>query len=178
MLLIYTVSRIPQLQDLIARNIGNPQVKEKTLRVVAGQSVKDGLTAKQEAFAQAVATGKTLSDAYRSAYSTENMKDSSVWTEASKLMDVPKVAQRVNSVQRAMEEKSLLDHARLKRLVLERLHEEATNAPSDSARIRALELLGKSIAMFTDRVEQDDQTKSSAELEKELAARLKDLLTG
>jgi len=153
-------------------------MKEERLKVVAGQSVKDGLTAKQEAFAQEVASGKTLSEAYRSAYSTENMKDSSVWTEASKLMDVPKVAQRVSHVQRAREEKSLLDHARLKRLVLERLHDEAMNAPSDSARIRALELLGKSIAMFTDRVEQDEVSRTSADIEKELADRLRELASG
>ena len=55
---------------------------------------------------------------------------------------------------------------------MERLHGEAINAESDSARIRALELLGKSIAMFTDRVEQDDQSRTASEIEKELMKRL------
>ena len=147
-------------------------MEETRLQVVAGQSVKGGLTAKQEAFAQGVAKGGTLSDAYRSAYDCENMKDSSVWTEASKLMDHPQVVQRVNSLQKAQEDKTLHDHARLKRLVLEQLHREAMTADSDSARIRALELLGKSIAMFTDRVEQDESPRSSAEIERELVERL------
>jgi hypothetical protein len=68
-----------------------------------------------------------------------------------------------------------LDHARLKRLVLEKLHKEATTAESDSARIRALELLGKSIAMFTDKVEQETTHKSAKEIEEELIARLSSL---
>lgn len=150
-------------------------MEEKRLKVVAGQSVKEGLTAKQEAFAQAVARGSTLAEAYRSAYDAENMKDSTVWSEASTMMSRPKVAERVEAIQKAKEERTLLDHARLKRLVLERLHDEAMNAPSDSSRIRALELLGKSIAMFTDRVEQDDQSRTSADIEQELADRLREL---
>ena len=150
-------------------------VEDTRLQVVAGQSVKGGLTAKQEAFAQGVAQGKTLSEAYRNAYDCESMKDASIWTEASKLMDNPKVIHRVNGLQQAQEERTLHDQARLKRLVLERLHQEATNAESDSARIRALELLGKSIAMFTDRVEQDDTQRSSEDIEKELVEKLKRL---
>jgi hypothetical protein len=81
----------------------------------------------------------------------------------------------VHSIQKAQEEKSLHDHARLKRLVLEQLHTEAMTAESDSARIRALELLGKSIAMFTDRVEQDEKQRSSGEIEAELMAKLDEL---
>ena len=62
------------------------------LQVVAGQSVKGGLTAKQEAFAQGVAQGKTLSEAYRLAYDCQRMKDASIWTEASQLMDNPRLS--------------------------------------------------------------------------------------
>ena len=150
-------------------------MEEKRLQVVAGQSVKGGLTAKQEAFAQGVASGLTLADAYRQSYNAENMKEASIYTEASLLMDNPKIAQRVGGIQQAREDRTLHDSARLRRLVLERLHQEATEAESDSARIRALELLGKSIAMFTDRVEQEEGVRSSTDLEQELIARLKSL---
>lgn len=150
-------------------------MSDTRLQVVAGQSVKGGLTSKQESFAQAVADGKTLSDAYRASYDAENMKDSTIWTEASQLMDNPKVSTRVLAIQQAREDRTLHDSARLKRLVLERLHAEATEAQSDAARIRALELLGKSIAMFTDRVEQEEGVRSSEDLEQELIARLERL---
>jgi len=150
-------------------------MQETKLQVVAGQSVKNGLTAKQEAFAQGVAKGLTLADAYRQAYDAENMKEASIYNEASRLMDHPQISQRVNGLVKAQEERTLHDHARLKRLVLERLHQEATNAESDSARIRALELLGKSIAMFTDKVEQESSEKSAKDLEQELISRLQAL---
>jgi len=147
-------------------------MQETKLQVVAGQSVKNGLTAKQEAFAQGVVKGLTLADAYRQAYDAENMKEASIYNEASRLMDHPQISQRVSGLIKAQEERTLHDHARLKRLVLERLHNEAMNADSDSARIRALELLGKSIAMFTDKVEQETSEKSAGELERELLERL------
>ena len=146
------------------------------MKLVAGQSVKDGLTAKQEAFAQEVAKGSTLADAYRRSYNAERMKDSSVWCNASKLMSDAKVAQRVEAIQQAMEQSSLHDTARLKRLVLERLHVEATNEDnSDASRVRSLELLGKTVAMFSDRVEQVETSRSASEIEQELLNRLAEL---
>ena len=146
------------------------------MKLVAGQSVRDGLTAKQEAFAQEVAKGSTLADAYRSAYDAERMKDSSVWTNASQLMSDTKVAQRVKAIQDAMEQSALHDQARLRRLVLERLHVEATKEEnSDASRVRSLELLGKTVAMFSDRVEQVESSRSASEIEQELINRLAEL---
>lgn len=65
------------------------------------------LTIKQEAFASAIANGKTQADAYRSAYNAENMKENSVWTNASKLMSDAKVAQRVEELRKGLEKKEL-----------------------------------------------------------------------
>ena len=57
------------------------------------------LTAKQEAFACAVASGMNQSDAYRSAFDVnETTKDSSVNVNASKLMADAKIAQRVKEI--------------------------------------------------------------------------------
>lgn len=65
------------------------------------------LTAKQEAFAQAIADGKTQADAYRSAYSAAKMKPETVWSKASQLMVDGKVAARVASLKVALESKGL-----------------------------------------------------------------------
>ena len=62
---------------------------------------------------------------------------------------------------------------------MKRLQEEADGADNASSRIRALELLGKSltVSMFTDRVEQAETSeRSSAEIEKDLKARLARLI--
>jgi len=61
--------------------------------------------------------------------------------------------------------------------VLKRLASEAEGADVAGARVRALELLGKSISMFSDRVEvEQDSDRSAAELEADLERRLRDLL--
>jgi hypothetical protein len=69
--------------------------------------VEKPLTAKQEAFAQAVADGMTQSDAYRQAYNAEKMSDKQVWEEASKLFSNPKVSQRVAQLRAKLEAKAL-----------------------------------------------------------------------
>lgn len=65
------------------------------------------MTAKQEAFAQAVADGMTLADAYRKAYPKQAMKDDVVWVRASELMKHGKVAVRVAELREALAEKQL-----------------------------------------------------------------------
>lgn len=54
------------------------------------------LTAKQEAFAVAVAKGMNASDAYRNAFDTKGMKPASVNREAKRLIDNPKIATRLD----------------------------------------------------------------------------------
>lgn len=56
------------------------------------------LTAKQESFAQAVASGMTQADAYRHAYDAENMGDNPVIVEASRLMSDPNISLRVKQL--------------------------------------------------------------------------------
>jgi len=53
------------------------------------------LTAKQEAFAQAIVSGMTQSDAYRTAYNAGKMKATSINVNASKLCADANIAQRV-----------------------------------------------------------------------------------
>ena len=65
------------------------------------------LTAKQEAFAQAIADGMTQADAYRTAYDAESMSDNAIYVEASKLIDNPNVAQRVKELKDALAERVL-----------------------------------------------------------------------
>ena len=62
------------------------------------------LTAKQEAFAQAVASGMNQSDAYRAAYDTARMKATSINVNASKMMADAKVSQRVEALRKPVVE--------------------------------------------------------------------------
>ena len=66
------------------------------------------LTAKQEAFCQAMATGRmTQADAYRSAYSAEGMKPKSVQERACVLAKHSKVAARIASLKQEVASKAL-----------------------------------------------------------------------
>ena len=65
------------------------------------------LTAKQEAFAQAIADGKNQSDAYRSAYNAGKMKAETVQQTACRLMTDRKVSARVDELREELANKSL-----------------------------------------------------------------------
>lgn len=64
------------------------------------------LTAKQENFCQAIASGMNQSDAYRSAYDAGNMKPETVQSKACLLMAEGKVRARVDSLKQSLSEKS------------------------------------------------------------------------
>ena len=148
--------------------------KPTHLRVVGKEQP---LTGKQEAFAKLVAGGAILSDAYRECYSADNMKNSTLWSEACRLAQNPKVSARIKDIQADMEADRRTIERRREEWVLKRLSEEADQADNASSRIRALELVGKTVGMFTDRIEQAETSERSAsEIEKDLKARLDRLI--
>jgi len=65
------------------------------------------LTAKQEAFAQGIADGLGQGDAYRMAYDAEGMKDSTVYSKASIMMNDGKIRARVDELKAMVVEKQL-----------------------------------------------------------------------
>jgi hypothetical protein len=65
------------------------------------------LTAKQEAYCQGIANGLGQADSYRAAYDAGDMKENSVYVQASKLMKNPKIAQRIAELRAGVQEKQL-----------------------------------------------------------------------
>jgi phage terminase small subunit len=68
-----------------------------------------GLTPQQEVFAQEVAKGKSLSEAYRAAYKAAKMKPETVNDSASKLMANPQITHRVRQLQAAAADRAELE---------------------------------------------------------------------
>lgn len=66
------------------------------------------LSAKKEKFVQCIIEGMSQSDAYRSAYNTNNMTDKSVWESASRLMNDIKVATRIQELRDLVAKKSIM----------------------------------------------------------------------
>lgn len=70
--------------------------------------MREGLTAKQEKFVQGIIDGMSQADAYRAAYSTRNMSDNAIYREASLLMSIPKISQRIKELRDSMMNDSIL----------------------------------------------------------------------
>ena len=132
------------------------------------------MTPKQQLFAQMVASGQPLSDAYRTAYVAKAMKASSIHVEASRIMKLKPVQKKVASLVAESDKQIVKDRIAKREEVLEeltRLMQEAQ--PSDTPKIRAAELLGKHHGIFAERVVIGPPEKTSDELAAEINQLLK-----
>ena len=141
----------------------------------------DDLTIKQRSFVNEIVKGKlgSYKEVYAKVYDVALTKGGKIpkWVEveASKLVANPKIAL---SIQKALERKevsSVASSLRTRNYVIEQLYKESRESDSDSARIRALELLGKSVAMFTDVTEQKE-TRDSVDIEQDIEEKISRLL--
>jgi phage terminase small subunit len=136
-----------------------------------------GLTLKQEKFAQEIVKGESQSSAYRAAYDCENASDSTVYSEASRLMDNPKVSSRISGLLKAQEEAMLRDTIRLRQHVIRRLVEESEDFAKGTAtsRVAATVALGKTnvVRLFTE-VDEGDKSKDVEDLERKLQDKLRE----
>ena len=130
------------------------------------------LTAKQNAFAVSIVDGIPATTAYRQVYDASGMKPESVWVESCRLATNPKVALRVSELRAEQEEERRMLRLSHAEAVLERLEHEALEAKTDSTRVRALELIGRHLGMFTDKVEITTQERSVEMIEQEIRDRL------
>ena len=139
------------------------------------------LTPKQEAFAQAVAGGQSYADAYRSAYSSKG-KHQTVHTEGSKLANDPKVAHRIEMItgqkHRAIARKAVTDRelvvGKLRRWTEDGI-DPATGEEPTPAQLQAAQLLGRTVALFTDKQVVEGAERSAEEVAAEIQRRLSDV---
>jgi hypothetical protein len=155
-----------------------PKAKPKRSngQVKGGASILTGLTDKQESFCVLVASGKNQSEAYRLAYDAEKMLPASIWREASVLLSNPKVAGRLAALNLEKEsQRRMMAVSRAER-VLQRLETLADSAQTESVRVRANELLGKTAGLFTDQIEvTSDNERSVDQIQAAITERLRRL---
>ena len=107
------------------------------------------LTAKQENFIELLAEGTSQSSAYRGAYDTQNMSDKTVWEEASRLRRHPKVSARILELENEKEDRQRLQAVSREERVLNELERIAFGDGPVASKLKAMELLGKHIGLFT-----------------------------
>ena len=145
-----------------------------TCKQQKGSGLKKKLTPKKLHFARCIASGMSQSDAYREAYTVRpSTTAASVHTCASRIATDVEVASRVQHLigmrERAVAASAVTDRER----VLSKLRGWMDEAePSDSVKVRAAELLGKSANLFATDINVNDQRKSSEGLAAEIEAML------
>jgi len=162
------------------------QDQDKVVPIRQGVAMKGqgknehGLTARQEAFAHLVAEGHTLSEAYRRAYRPPASAAATIQNKASATMRLDHVKARVDAIVAQNRVERSLDSAQMLEFVRNRLLLEAQNSASKPAdRLKALELIGKlsDVAAFRERiVEEQADTKSAVEMEREIKRKLEKIL--
>lgn len=109
------------------------------------------LTPKQEAFAQAVASGNTQADAYRQAFNATKMKAETIQQSASRLMADRKVSARVAELRKpVVEAVQITLEGHLKRLA--DLSDAAEKEGKYSAAVAAEVARGKASGLYVEKV--------------------------
>ena len=127
------------------------------------------LTPKQLHFCRCVASGMKQAAAYREAFDCQAGSLNKTQQEsASRLMSKPKIAARVDALVRQRERGMIASTLSDKESVLEVLRDKMRNADSDSNKLRAAELLGRTVGIFKADQDQDSKPQTTAELQAEL----------
>lgn len=128
------------------------------------------LTPKMRTFAKLVAEGCSPSESYRRAYNCSNSSNITVSSNACRLLKDSRISSIVKLARES--EDIVSDPAALRLYVMRHLLHHANTMKTESNQIRALELLGKTVGMFTDRVEAKveaiDPEQLRADLERHL----------
>ena len=98
-----------------------------------------------------------------------------VEVEASKLIANPKIALSLHKAIERKETSVTASSLRTRNYVIEQLYRESKESDSDASRVRALELLGKSVSLFSDVIE-ERKARDTDEIERDIETKLEQLL--
>lgn len=131
------------------------------------------LTAKQMAFCQAIIEGNTNREAYRIAYGNSTTDVRTASSNASKLLKDARIQRVIKAGQDMTIEHMVDDVVSAKRFVMGKLLSLCYNAQTESAQLRALELMGKASGAFTPIAQRDDSAVDAGVLKAEIAEHMR-----
>ena len=150
--------------------------KDKKSKVIGGD-----LTAKQMGFCRDIVfNDMTYIEAYRNNYNvSDNIKSNSLRAMASKLRADVNITLTVN---RLLEQKNSLhrmNEVKRSDLLLGKIEKMADDVNiTDSVRLKALEMLGKNMGLFTDIIKVDDKRdRTASEIETDLLTKLNSIIS-
>ena len=131
------------------------------------------LTAAQTKFMEGIVSGLSQRQAYREAYPNDSSNDACISANAAKLMKHPVVKQRLEDAWSETMENLADDANATKRFVLRSLLVLCKAGQTESTKLKALDLMGRSIGLWKDSQTIIAPAPSAAQLKKDLAGHLK-----
>ena len=131
------------------------------------------MTQAQERFCTLVIRGTTLRSSYRQAFCNSTASDASISASANKLMKDPRISKTVEDGWNETVEYLAEDVQASRRLVLRELLHLVKAGKQEGTKLKALELMGKTIGMFTQQEAVAKVEVSTEQLRKELSQHLK-----
>lgn len=130
------------------------------------------LTSKMQVFVNNILSGMSPAIAYKNAYNVRTDNHATIVASANKLMQ----DQRINTLLEALSEeyrRKVIDNAvSTREHVMAELFKHAQQAKQEGTKLKALELMGRAVGMFTDKVEQKVEEISTEKLKQELQSHL------
>jgi hypothetical protein len=130
-------------------------------------------TAKMLAFASYVLNGDAPREAYRKAYDCSGSADATIIARANELMRHSSITLLLEPLITAKKELVLANEIATRKHIMEELFKHSDNEETNvGARLRALELMGKAVGMFIDKVETKVEEINAEQLKQELESHL------
>ena len=156
--------------DIELQEVNEKGRKEKIMSealTVKGDSGKR-ITSSMRLFAQYLSEGLSKIDAYTKAYSPRTSSRATITANANTLCKDSRISMLLESLETKTMERIVDDQVAVRRYVMEQLHQHSINAKTTGDKLRALEMLGRSVALFTDKVETKTEAINADQLKKDL----------
>ena len=130
------------------------------------------LTAKMHMFVNNLLAGQSPVGAYKNAYNVRTEKHASIVASANKLMNDARISTLLEALSEDYRRKVIENAIATREHVMGELFKHAQKAKQEGTQLKALELMGRAVGMFTDKVEQKVEEISTAKLKEELKSHL------
>ena len=163
----------PELSEAerLARDAVPP--KRRVDGELVGTPRQKPMTASMMEFAKGLIEGKTQLDAYRNAYPNAKANERTLKANAWKMSQDIRIQKMLQEHWGETVEALTDDAVAVKRYVIKNLLELSKDAKQEGSKLKALELMGKSVGMFKQSEEKDDKDVTAEQLKQELARHLK-----
>jgi hypothetical protein len=135
------------------------------------------ITPLMKAFANYIVGGDSPELAYTKAYDCERLDVVTIKGRANKLIKDERITLLLEPLYQAKKEMVISDERTLRTFVMGELFTHAKNMEGEGAKLKALELMGKSVGLFADKASDDRDELDVSKLKAELKAKLNVLLS-